>query len=73
MFIRAMGGQVLFEDALKARLDLIKPSRQDIASCLKQHPPRLTKDVDNLINKLHSRGVHVYLVSGGFRQVMAQS
>merc|ERR1719231_2183852 len=34
---RAMGGDVKFEDALKARLELIKPSRADVASCLAAH------------------------------------
>ena len=36
-------------------------------NCLAQHPPRLTKDIKTLVDKLHSRGIHVYLVSGGFR------
>eukprot|EP01041_Mallomonas_annulata_P006680 gene6680-13531_t len=64
---KAMGGQVLFQDALAARLDLIKPSRLDIAACLAKHPPRLTDNVKNVIDKLHQKGIHVYLVSGGFR------
>lgn len=39
---RAMNGNVKFEDALAARLEIIKPSRQDIQDCLKQHPPKFT-------------------------------
>ena len=66
---RAMGGQVLFHDALAARLDLIKPSRNDIDSCLKKHPLKLTQGVKEFISKLHGKGIPVYLVSGGFRQV----
>jgi len=64
-----MGGQVLFHDALAARLDLIKPSRNDIDSCLKKHPLKLTQGVKEFISKLHGKGIPVYLVSGGFRQV----
>ena len=64
-----MGGQVLFQDALTARLDIIKPSSKDITRCLEAHPPKLTENVKVLIDTLHRRGVHVYLVSGGFRQV----
>lgn len=40
--LRAMGGSVLFQDALKGRLDLIKPSRADIQNCLLRHPATLS-------------------------------
>lgn len=39
---RAMGGSMPFQDALKARLDLMRPSRDMVARCLKEHPPRLS-------------------------------
>ena len=67
-----MGGDVLFQDALAARLDLIKPSRPDLQRYLSMHssPPRLTPGVADVIHALHARGVIVYLVSGGFRQVL---
>lgn len=64
---KAMDGNIKFEDALAARLDIIKPSKQDIASCLEKHPLRLSPGVDKLVEELHNRGTHVYLVSGGFR------
>lgn len=37
-----MGGSVLFQDALKARLDLIKPSRQNFVDCLRERPATLS-------------------------------
>jgi len=37
---------------------------------LRQHPPQLTKGVEQLIDLLHQRGKVVYLVSGGFRQMI---
>lgn len=40
---RAMNGNVKFEDALAARLDIIKPSKDDIKNCLLAHPPKLTR------------------------------
>jgi len=64
---KAMDGGVKFEDALAARLDIIKPSKLNIAQCLKDHPLKLSQGVDTLIEALHHRGTHVYLVSGGFR------
>jgi phosphoserine phosphatase len=64
-----MGGQVLFQDALAARLDLIRPSKDDVKDFLLTKPPKLTDGVKELIDYFHSKQVNVYLVSGGFRQV----
>lgn len=64
---KAMDGNIKFEDALAARLDIIQPSRSDIASCLEKHPLRLSPGVDRLVAALHKRGTDVFLVSGGFR------
>ncbi len=64
-----MGGQVLFQDALKARLDIIKPTQKDMNDFLEKHPVQLTEGVERLIEKLHEQNILVYLVSGGFRQV----
>ncbi|KAL3765524.1 hypothetical protein ACHAWO_011122 [Cyclotella atomus] len=64
---KAMNGNIKFEDALAARLDIIQPSKSDIASCLQKHPLRLSPGVDRLVSALQKRGTDVYLVSGGFR------
>lgn len=40
-----MGGSVLFQDALKARLDLIKPSRRAFDDCLRARPFKLSDGV----------------------------
>ena len=67
---KAMGGSVLFQDALQARLSLIKPSKKNIEDCLIAHPFQFTPTVELFIEKLHKRGTYVYLVSGGFRQMI---
>eukprot|EP00752_Nemacystus_decipiens_P007101 g6363.t1 len=67
---RAMGGSMPFQDALKARLDLMTPSKDTVARCLREHPPRLSPGISELVSTLHERGVVVYLVSGGFRQMI---
>ncbi|GAB5030332.1 phosphoserine phosphatase [Nannochloropsis oceanica] len=64
---KAMGGTVLFQDALQGRLDLIKPSRAHFADCIAKHPATLSNGVKQFIDILHKRGTAVYLVSGGFR------
>jgi phosphoserine phosphatase len=37
---------------------------------LEKHPIQLTEGVERLIEKLHEQNILVYLVSGGFRQVV---
>lgn len=67
---RAMNGGVKFEDALAARLQIIQPSKQDVEACLINHPFQLTPGIQDLIQALQERSIHVYLVSGGFRQMI---
>jgi phosphoserine phosphatase len=64
---KAMNGNVKFEDALAARLNLIKPSKRDVKDCLQANPPKLTKGIKELIAALQLNNIEVFLVSGGFR------
>jgi hypothetical protein len=57
-----MGGNDSFRHALTTRLDLIRPSLQDIHRYLTAHPPRLTDGIEQLVSILHRRGTTVYLV-----------
>jgi phosphoserine phosphatase len=65
-----MGGSVLFQDALTQRLNIIQPSQKDIQAHGQNHPFQFTPGVEKLIELLHAKGKVVYLVSGGFRQVI---
>nr|MBA3710815.1 HAD-IB family phosphatase [Planctomycetota bacterium] len=67
----AMGGAVLFQDALRERLAIIRPTRALIASCLAAHPPRLTPGIAELVAALAARGTAVHLISGGFVEMIA--
>ncbi|KAG2380753.1 Phosphoserine phosphatase [Vigna angularis] len=67
---RAMGGSVPFEEALAARLSLFNPSWSQLQNFLKQKPPRLSPGIEELVQKLKANGIAVYLVSGGFRQMI---
>ncbi len=66
----AMGGTTLFQNALKARLDLIKPSIENLENNQKEHPLQFTPRLKELIEILHKKGKNIYLVSGGFRQMI---
>lgn len=67
----AMDGTMALEDALEERLRIINCSPQDIQDFCLAHPPssRLAPGIKELISALHSRGVAVYLISGGFREM----
>ncbi|KAM7279235.1 hypothetical protein ACFE04_006369 [Oxalis oulophora] len=67
---RAMGGSVPFEEALAARLSLFKPSLSKVQDFLEKRPPRLSPGIDDLVKKLKASGKDVYLISGGFRQMI---
>ncbi|KAF8378583.1 hypothetical protein HHK36_029929 [Tetracentron sinense] len=67
---RAMSGSVPFEEALAARLSLFNPSLSQVQEFLEKRPPRISPRIDELIKKLKANNTDVYLVSGGFRQMI---
>jgi phosphoserine phosphatase len=62
---RAMNGQVLFQDAIRARLELIQPTRQDIERLWDEHDFPLTEGMPELFARLRALRKEVVLVSGG--------
>lgn len=67
---RAMGGSVPFEDALAARLALIKPTREMLDRFVAEHAFEFTDGVQEFMTHLRKRGTEVFLVSGGFTQMI---
>ena len=67
---KAMGGSVPFEEALEARLQLIQPTSAALARFLAEHPPRLSPGIVELVKALRAKGKAVFLVSGGFTQMI---
>uniref|UniRef100_A0A7N0ZRF2 phosphoserine phosphatase n=1 Tax=Kalanchoe fedtschenkoi TaxID=63787 RepID=A0A7N0ZRF2_KALFE len=67
---RAMSGSVSFEEALAARLALFNPSLSQVQDFLEKRPPRLSPGIDELVKTLKENGNDVYLISGGFRQMI---
>lgn len=66
----AMNGGMSFRQALTGRLDIMKPNLDDIVAFVKEHPPKLTDGVREVVRHLLGRGTHVYLVSGGFESLI---
>ncbi|PNH05830.1 Phosphoserine phosphatase, chloroplastic [Tetrabaena socialis] len=67
---QAMGGSVEFKEALRTRLGAMQPSRAAVDRFLSEHPHRVTRGIPQLVALLRSRGQQVFLVSGGFRQII---
>jgi len=65
-----MGGTVDFKTALQTRLSVMKPRRQDVERFLIEHPHKITPGIPELVDLLRSQGKQVFLVSGGFRQII---
>lgn len=59
-----------FEDALAARLSIMKPSRDSVTKYLAIHSLQFSPGVETLIEELRGKGVEVYLISGGFRSMI---
>lgn len=70
----AMNGNVRFQDAMAERLRLMADhgmNRYSLEKCVQQEgKPRWTHGVRNVVKLLHKRGAHVYLVSGGFKNML---
>lgn len=62
-YCRAMGGSMPFQDALKARLDLMTPSRKMVDLCLREHPPRLSPGAWLFLQRANKRVVELLLSS----------
>ncbi|EDW69604.1 phosphoserine phosphatase [Drosophila virilis] len=67
----AMGGSMTFQDALKIRLNIIRPSQQQVADFIKQRPSTLSRNVKRFVAQLKADGKQVYLISGGFDCLIA--
>ncbi|CAG9832283.1 unnamed protein product [Diabrotica balteata] len=68
---KAMGGAMTFQESLKLRLDIIKPSIYQIREFLNLKPPRLSPGIKKLVDLLHKRNIPVFLISGGFKCIIA--
>ena len=68
---KAMGGGVGFREALEMRLSVMQPTKQSVETYLANNEPKISPGVPELFDALRANGKTVYLVSGGFRQMIA--
>jgi phosphoserine phosphatase len=67
---KAMGGRVNFRCALRERLNIIRPSQAQVENFIAEKPPKLTPGIKDLVTRLQSRKITIYLVSGGFERTI---
>ena len=68
----AMNGGLPFQDALEQRLELLQPSTFAIADCIASHPLTLTPGFLSLLHLLRTKQKQLFLVTGGFHQMLHQ-
>ena len=68
----AMDGGMDLDEALQKRLDIMKPTIEKLVAYAKNSPAeeRLVPGIKNLIKELQARNVEVFLISGGFRELI---
>jgi phosphoserine phosphatase len=66
----AMNGNITLQQALHDRLHLIQPTRHSFDTFIQTHSFQLTPHIDELITLLHRCHKDVYLVSGGFKEMI---
>ena len=67
---RAMSGELPLEQVYAARLDLIKPTRNEIAALGTVYVAAVEQGAAQLITDLQASGVRVAIVSGGLRDAL---
>lgn len=63
----AMDGQVSFESVLEHRLNIIKPSYQDLVNLGHEYIKTSFPDAKETIRKLLTNNMQIYIVSGGYK------
>jgi phosphoserine phosphatase len=66
---RAMAGEIDFQDALHSRLELFSGQSKEIIGLALENLS-FQDGVEDVCNRMHSAGVPVYVVSGGFLEII---
>ncbi|MEO7361314.1 MAG: HAD-IB family phosphatase, partial [Gemmatimonadaceae bacterium] len=67
---RAMTGEVALEDVYGARLDVIKPTLDEVQRLSNAYIDAIEPGATDVISELHGAGVRVVIVSGGLQTAL---
>lgn len=66
-----MNGEISFRESLEKRLKIAKPTQQALNAFVAHYcPGALTLDIKALIGQLHAHDVKVWIISGGFYELI---
>jgi phosphoserine phosphatase len=68
---RAMNGELPLEAVYGERLEIIRPTRDDIRALADAYAATVAPGAGDVVRQLRARGVELRLVSGGIRQAIA--
>ncbi|XP_012254978.1 phosphoserine phosphatase isoform X3 [Athalia rosae] len=63
---QAMQGNMSFRESLGIRLNIIRPTQNQVKDFIRTHPVRLTPGIKTLVDTIQSQNKQVFLISGGF-------
>ena len=68
----AMDGNMDLDEALQKRLDIMEPTVEKLVAYANSNPAedRLVPGIKDLVKELQARNVEVFLISGGFRELV---
>lgn len=64
---KSMGGEIGMNKAMKAKMEMIAPSYQDLIALGKEYCRTIVKDASIVIKKLQEEGKDVWIITGNFR------
>jgi phosphoserine phosphatase SerB len=67
---RAMDGEIPFEEIFARRLEIIRPTRKQLAGIGKFYVSTLVADASLVVEALSTLGIDVHIVSGGYRDAL---
>jgi phosphoserine phosphatase len=65
---RAMRGELEFDGVYAARLDVVRPTKEEIDQLAQAYVDNIAPGAADAVNKLKKAGVRVLIVSGGLRE-----
>lgn len=68
---KGLKGEIPFPESLKVRLELAKPSKNDLIAFSDTLPSYITKGAKELISELKAQNHQIWLLSGGLKESLA--
>ncbi|EJW73739.1 hypothetical protein WUBG_15358, partial [Wuchereria bancrofti] len=65
-----VNGEISFCEPLKIRLNILKPTCEQLEGFIQEKEPKLTSGGEALVAELHCRFIPVYLISGSFLPII---